>query len=164
MFGETSFITFFFRILNTVVLFGLGYFLYRRYFKYRVEEKINQKEALFKGLEEQGNALEGRTVFLQRQIQWQQERVSAIESKIDEWGVAVANANKRRLQELAQYARASQQRVEIKNATVAQNYWRHTVLPRALENAQKELEQEFCNPARNEAYLAEQIKKLSEKQ
>lgn len=160
MFGETSLVTFFFRILNTGLLVGLVYFLYRRFFKYRVEEKISQKEALFKGLEEQGHALEGRTLFLQRQIHWQQERVSTIESKINEWGAAVANANKRRQQELAQYALKGQQRIEIKNATIAQDHWKQEVLPHALEKAQKELEREFADPARNKAYLKEQIQKL----
>lgn len=164
MFGEFPLLTLFFRILNAVVLFGLVYILYRRFFKYRIEEKINQKEALFKGLEEQGHALEGRAVFLQRQIQWQKERVATIESKIDEWGAAVAAADKRRKQELAHFAQRAQQRVEIKNVTIAQDHWQQAIMPRALQQAQKDLEKEFADQARNTSYLDAQIQKLSEQQ
>lgn len=164
MFGEFPFLTFFFRILNAAVLFGLVYFLYRRFFKYRIEEKINQKEALLKGLEEQGHALEGRAVFLQRQIHWQKERVSTIESKIDEWGAAVTAAQNRRKQELAQFAHRCAERMEIKNNTVAQNQWKQAVMPRALQDAQKDLEKEFSDQARNQLYIAMQIQKLSERQ
>jgi chaperonin cofactor prefoldin len=164
MFGEFPFLTLFFRILNAVVLFGLVYYLYRRFFKYRIEEKINQKEALLKGLEEQGHALEGRAVFLQRQIHWQQERVSSIESKIDEWGAAVAAAQNRRRQELAQFAHRAAERVEIKNNTIAQNHWQQAVMPRALQEAQKDLEKEFSDHALNQSYITTQIQKLSERQ
>lgn len=164
MFGEFPLLTLFFRILNAAVLFGLVYFLYRRFFKYRIEEKINQKEALLKGLEEQGYSLEGRTGFLQRQIQWQQERVGTIESKIDEWGAAVAAADERRRQELAQFAHRAAERVEIKNDTIAQNHWQQAVMPRALEEAQKDLEKEFSDQTRNQSYINTQIQKLSERQ
>jgi chaperonin cofactor prefoldin len=162
MFGEFPLITVFFRIVNAAVLVGLIYFLYRRFFKFRIEEKINQKEALVKGLEEQGYALEGRVGSLQRQVQWQQERADTIKSKIDEWRTAVTTADKRRTQELAQYAQRAAERVEIKNTTIAQDQWKHSVMPKALENAQKELEKKFGQEAQNNAYLAQQIKKLAE--
>lgn len=155
-------ITFFFRIANVAVLFGLGYFLYRRYFKYRIEEKINQQEALVKGLEEQGYALEGRAAFLQRQLQWQEERANTIRSKIDEWEVAVMAADKRRATQLAHFAQQAADRMEIKNATLAQHYYIHTVMPYALEQAQKELEKEYSDPIRNQAYLDAHIKRIRE--
>lgn len=160
MFGEYPLIALFFRIANMLVLFGLGYFFYRRFFKYRLEEKINQKEALVKGLEEQGQALEGRAAFLQRQLQWQQERANSIKSKIDEWENAVMTADKRRATQLAQFAHRAAHRLEIKNKTVDREYYIKAVAPQALERAQKELEKEYADPARNQAYINTHIKKL----
>ena len=162
MFGEFPLITVFFRIVNAAVLIGLVYFLYRRFFKFRIEEKINQKEALVKGLEEQGYALEGRVGSLQRQVQWQQERADTIKLKIDDWRAAVSTADKRRTQDLAHYAQRAAERVEIKNSTIAQNHWKHAVMPKALDEAQKELEKKFTDPAQNNSYLAQQIKKIAE--
>lgn len=139
---------------------GLVYFLYRKFFKYRIEEKINQKESLFKGLEEQGHALEGRVGFLQQQFQWQEERGNSIKSKIDEWHAAVVAANKRRTQELAQFAQRTADRVEIKNATIAQDHLRHAVMPNALARAQKELEREYADLNRNQQYLSAQVERM----
>lgn len=162
MFGEYPLVTFFFRVINTVVLLGLGYFLYRRFFKFRIEEKINQKEALVKGLEEQGYALEGRAGFLQRQLQWQEQRINTIKAKIDEWQSAVIAADKKRAHELIQFAQRSSQRTEIKNVTLAQNYWKQSVIPQALEQAQKELEKEYADINKNKVYLESHIKNLAE--
>lgn len=162
MFGEYPLITFFFRIINALVLFGLGYYLYRRYFKYRIEEKINQKEALFKGLEEQGHALEGRVGFLQRQFQWQEQHINTIKSKIDEWQAAVMAADKKRAYELIQFSQKAAERTQIKNDILAQNYWKQAVMPEALDKAQKELEKEYADQVRNQRYLDEQVKKIVE--
>lgn len=162
MFGEYPLITFFFRIINTLVLLGLGYYLYRRLFKYRIEEKINQKEAVVNGLQEQGYALEGRVVFLQQQFQWQEQRINAIKTKIDEWHAAVAHADKKRAQELLQFAQKSAHRTTVKNDTLAQNYWKRAVMPDAINKAQKELEKEYADKTRNQAYLDDQLKKIAE--
>lgn len=162
MFGEFPFITAFFRIVNAAVLIGLVYFLYRRFFKFRIEEKINQKESLVNGLEEQGYALEGRVGFLQRQIQWQQERADTIKAKIDEWQSAVISGNKRHNQELALFAERSADRVAVKNNTIAQNHWKQAVIPQALENTQKELEKRFSQSTHNQEYIARLIEKITE--
>lgn len=162
MFGEFPLITVFFRIVNAAVLIGLIYFLYRRFFKFRIEEKINQKESLVKGLEEQGYALEGRVGFLQRQIQWQQERADTIKSKIDEWQLAVAAGDKRHTQELAHFAQRSADRVAVKNNTIEQNHWKQAVMPQAIEKAQKELEKKFAQIEPNQEYIAKQIEKIAE--
>ncbi|GMU19877.1 MAG: hypothetical protein AMXMBFR12_10670 [Candidatus Babeliales bacterium] len=162
MFGEYPLITLFFRIVNSLVLLGLGYFIYRRFFKYRIEEKVNQKEALFKGLEEQGHALEGRAGVLQQQLDSQAQRAHAITAKIDEWHAAVMAADKKRMHELIQFAQKAAQRTEVKNAHIQKQYFKHAVMPHAIAQAQKELEQEYAKMFQNQAYLDAQIKKLAE--
>lgn len=162
MFGEYPLITLFFRIVNSLVLLGLGYFIYRRFFKYRIEEKVNQKEALFKVLEEQGHVLEGQAGVLQQQLHTQAQRVHAIKLKIDEWHAAVMAADKKRMHELIQFAQQAAQRTEIKNTYIQKQYFKHAVIPQAIAQAQKELEQEYAKTSQNRVYLDAQIKKLAE--
>ena len=51
---NNSLIVILFRVINLGVLAGLGYYLFKKYVKAKIDEKITQKEALLKGLEEQG--------------------------------------------------------------------------------------------------------------
>lgn len=160
MFSEYPFITFLFRIVNFGALFGLGYFLYRRYFKFRIEEKINQKEALVKGLEEQGQALEGRALFLHQQLSSQAKNINELKLKIDDWQAAVKTSQNRLAQERIQCAQKAAQRVEIKNDHLMQAYYKQAVVAEALAQAQKELEHEYADTARNRQFIDEQMKKL----
>lgn len=162
MVGEIHFLTIFFRIANLLVLLGLGYYLYRKYFKYRIEEKVNQKEALFKGLEEQGYSLEGRAEHLARQLQHQDSTIEQLKEKIDEWHQAVKLARTKREQEVHQFSQKTIDRVALKNETVARNHLQKAVLPAALELAQKELEKKYRDERLNSAYVESVLKKLSE--
>lgn len=162
MLGESHFLTIFFRIANVLVLAGLAYYIYRKYFKYRIEEKVNQKEALFKGLEEQGYSLEGRAEYLQRQLQQQEIKVDTLKEKIDEWQHAVTMAQTKRKQELQHFSQKAAARVAIKNETVAQNYLENAIMPEALKIAQIQLEEKYRNIDDNHEYVQKLLQKLSE--
>lgn len=162
MWGELTFITIFFRIANFLVLAGLAYYIYRKYFKYRIEEKVNQKEALFKGLEEQGYSLEGRAEYLQRQLQQQGNKVNEIKEKINEWRQIVVSAQAKRKLELEQFGQKAAARIAIKNNIIAQTYLENTVMPEALKAAQAELEKKYRDIDENNAYVQLLLKKLSE--
>ena len=65
--SDSSWLSIFFRLANFGVLAAVGYYAYRKYLKASLEEKVNQQEAVLKGLAEQGYFLEGRAENLDDQ-------------------------------------------------------------------------------------------------
>lgn len=162
MLGEIQFLTIFFRIANLLVLVGLGYYLYRKHFKYRIEEKVNQKEALFKGLEEQGYSLEGRAEHLERQLRHQETLIDQLQEKINEWHQAVELERAKKKQESAVFSQKAIERLLIKNKTVARNHLQNAVIPEALTRAQMELDEKYRDEQTNHAYVQSVLNKLGE--
>ncbi len=147
-------------MLNALVLFGLTYYIYRRYFKYRIEEKIAQKEGLLKGLEEQGYFLEGRSQFLHQQLERQEKKAEGLRSKIDQWHAAVDLARQRHHDDLLRLARHAGQRVAIKDEMIVHERWRALVMPEALEQTRSQLQKKFSHDALNKAFVAEVLEKI----
>jgi F0F1-type ATP synthase membrane subunit b/b' len=138
----------FFRVINCAALIGLSYYLFRRYIKNKVDEKITQKEMLLKGLEEQGYFLEGKINSLDAKLEKQETRIDLLKQKIDDWAMQVAGEKVGRMQEYKRNAAQSAQRIAIKNEQITQQIVRTQTVPQALNRAEQTLAKKFDEHAR----------------
>lgn len=156
-----SFISILFRLINFAVILGLAYYLYRRYFKNRIDDKMTQKEALLKGLEEQGYFLEGKAHDFEMQLKEQEITGNLLKQKLHDWNEAVEQDNHKRDQEQRLYAAQINERVQKKNKILAQHVLQKEVLPDALSQAGNELKKQFSAPSDSKKYVHDIIQRLS---
>ncbi len=156
-----SWVSIAFRFINFAVLIGLAYYLYKRYFKNRIDDKMTQKEAVLKGLEEQGYFLEGKAHDLEMQLKEQEYRGSLLKVKMQDWTEAVAQLQHKHQEEQRLYATQAAARVMKKNRLLEQKVLQKEVLPGVLANAQTELIKKFANDAVSKRYVHDIIQRLS---
>lgn len=155
-----SFISIFFRVINFVVILGLAYYLYKRYFKNRIDDKMTQKEALLKGLEEQGYFLEGKAHDFEMQLKEQEVTGNLLKQKLQDWNEAVQQDHHKRDQEQRLYADQANERVQEKNKILAQHALQKAVLPDVLEQTRNELKIQFSASSHSKKYVHDIIQRL----
>lgn len=155
-----SIISIFFRVINFAVILGLAYYLYKRYFKNRIDDKMTQKEALLKGLEEQGYFLEGKAHDFEMQLKEQEITGNLLKQKLQDWNEAVAKDHHKRDQEQRLYAAQTNERVQEKNKILAQHALQKEVLPDVLEQARHELKKKFSASSHSKKYVHDIIQRL----
>ena len=157
-----SFLTIFFRLINIAALVGLGYFLFKKYIKNKIEEKISQKETVLKGLEEQGYFLEGKAHELQKRYAAQEEKIAFIKEKINEWNTLVAIQEAHTVEENKLFRAKALKRIEIQyqNRLARSQYLE--IVPQAIANAQIKLQHEFSEPTRNYAFTQDIVHHLNQ--
>lgn len=155
-----SFINIFFRVINFVVILGLAYYLYKRYFKNRIDDKMTQKEALLKGLEEQGYFLEGKAHDFEMQLKEQEVTGNLLKQKLQDWNEAVQQDHHKRDQEQRLYSDQANERVQEKNKILAQHALQKAVLPDVLEQARNELKIQFNASSHSKKYVGDIIQRL----
>lgn len=162
MFGE-SLVSIVFRLINAGVLFGLGYYFYKKYIKHQLDEKITQKEALLKGLEEQGYFLEGKMHDLENQLKEQEIRSTLLKQKIEEWNIHMQAENVKRAEKYKLYATRAAEHITIKNEIVAQRQLNAQIVPRAIIEARNALIKKFADHTYAQNYLHETVHRLERK-
>ena len=160
MSGEFSFMTVFFRIFNFVLLIGIFYYLFNKYVKSSLEEKMNQKESLVKGLEEQGYMLEGKQHELEMRLTEQERKNAQLQERIGEWQTAVQNEHKKNEIEYAARVQTMNTRINYKNEQIKQDRLTKKVVPLTLQRARAALQQKFSNQAIGHRFIENLIAKL----
>lgn len=158
-----SWVTIFFRVLNFSVLIGVAFYLFRKYFKSKLEEKITQKEMLLKGLEEQGYFLEGKVHTLELYYDKQEQKAADLKQKIAEWNSSIAAENNKLHQEYQLHMQQISDRIKIKNETIALSAWRRQVLPELTMRVQEALRQKFKDSSYAYSYVHEIVCRLERK-
>lgn len=156
-----SWISIVFRFINFVVLLGLAYYLYKRYFKNRIDDKMTQKEGLLKGLEEQGYFLEGKAHDLEMQLKEQEHKGNLLKEKMQDWNDQVIQLQHKRQEEQRLYAAQTTARIQKKNELLEQKIIQKEVLPSVLAQAQAELTKKFINNGESKHYVHDIIQRLS---
>jgi len=159
---NNSLIVILFRVINLGVLAGLGYYLFKKYVKAKIDEKITQKEALLKGLEEQGYFLEGKAQDLDDQLKYQEKKVALLKQKIEEWDIQVAAENNKRAEEYKLHAARAAERILIKNENIARQHWRKQVAPLAIAEAEQKLVTAFGDQLRGKNFVQDIVQRLKE--
>ena len=151
-----------FRLVNFTLILGLAYYLYKRYFKNRIDDKMTQKEALLKGLEEQGYFLEGKAHDFEMQLKEQEVTGNLLKQKLQDWNEAVLQDNHRQDQEQRLYAAQANERMHEKNKLWAQHVLQKEILPDVLEQARNQLQKQFSSsPSDSKKYVHDIIQRLS---
>lgn len=148
-------VTFFFQLLNVALFIGVGYWLYKKYIKIPLEEKVNQKEAVLKGLAEQGYFLEGKVQDLDDQRVHQERHARHLMQKFEDWKYEVDQDRFKVQEEARIFAVRSAERVGEKNKFIAQHHWAQQVEPLLMEQAEKKLIQHY-----SQAQSAEFVHKI----
>lgn len=156
-----SWVTSAFRVINFAVLVGLAYYLYKRYFKNRIDDKMTQKEALLKGLEEQGYFLEGKAHDLEMQLKEQEITGNRLKEKMQDWTDAVTQEHHKYQEEQRIFAAKAAARVQKKNELLAQQVLQKEILPPVLTKAHNELVKQFDNGVESKQYVHTIIQRLS---
>lgn len=157
---HSSLLSIIFRLINFGVLIGIGYYLFKKYFKNGIDEKIVQKEAVVKGLEEQGYFLEAKVIHLENQRREQEKYAALMRQKIDDWRIAVAAQNNKKQEEMRVSADRIAEQVARINQTLQHERWRKTVLPRALADAKKKLTEQFSDSKSAQSYIYDTVNHL----
>ena len=147
-------LVFFFQLLNVGVLIALGYYLFKKYVKAKLEEKVSQKEAVLKGLEEQGYFLEGRAHDLRISASKQDRLAVGLKQKLDDWKYEVVQEHFKMQEEYRIFAAANAGRMQIKNKTVEQHAWAKQLEPQLLAQAQKIIKKEFADSSKSAGVCA----------
>jgi hypothetical protein len=150
---DSSLSSIFFRLANFAVLAAVGYYVYRKYLKGQLEEKVNQKEAVLKGLEEQGYFLEGKAEDLDEQRRMQERQTALLMQKVDEWQDAVIAERHKEQEEQRIFNARSAERIATKNNYVAQHELQMRVAPILMSNAKETLQKQFADKTRNQDYV-----------
>jgi hypothetical protein len=160
---HSSPVTFFFQALNVAVLALAGYWMYKKYIKGPLEEKVTQQEAVLKGLAEQGYFLEGKAHDLEEQRAQQDRRAQQLTQKFEDWRYEVDQERFKAQEEGRIFAARSAERIAAKNAFIAQQTWAQKVEPILINEAQKKLQQHYTQ-ARSAEFVHEIITRLKREQ
>ncbi len=158
----SSSLTIFFRLLNFGVLAGIGAFIFQKYFKNSIDEKITQKEMLIKGLEEQELFLRGKSANLEKKLQKQENHASLLKEKIDEWTLKVRLENVKKHGEYHRYMDHAVARVVSKNKEIAKRQATRQKITDALDEVNNFFAQE-TNKMWAQTYLDKLITGLERK-
>lgn len=160
MSNELSLMTIFFRIFNFALLIGIFYYLFNKYVKSSLEEKMSQKESLVKGLEEQGYMLEGKQHELEVRLSAQARKNAQLQERINEWQTAVQDEHKKNEIEYATIVQAMSVRMQYKNEQIKQDRLTKKVVPLALQHARTALQQKFSDQENGHRFIQNLIAKL----
>ena len=160
---DSSLSSIFFRVTNFMVLAAVGYYLYRKYLKGPLEEKVSQKEAVLKGLEEQGYFLEGKAEDLDEQRRMQERHTALLKQKVDEWHDAVIAERHKEQEDYRIFTARSAERIAVKNTYVAQHELQMRVAPILMHNAKESLQKQFMDKTCNQNYVHDVITILKRK-
>jgi F0F1-type ATP synthase membrane subunit b/b' len=160
MSNELSLMTLFFRIFNFALLIGIFYYVFNKYVKSSLEEKMSQKESLVKGLEEQGYMLEGKQHELELRLAAQEQKNAQLQERIGEWQTAVRHEHKKDEIEYAIRVHAMNERIQYKNEQIKQDRLTKKVVPLALQRTRLALEQKFSDQESGHRFIENLIAKL----
>jgi hypothetical protein len=150
---HSSLSSIFFRLANFAVLAAVGYYAYQKYLKGTLEEKVGQKEAVLKGLEEQGYFLEGRAEDLDEQRRIQDHQTALLRQKVDEWHNAVISERQKEQEEYRVFVAHSAERIAIKNSNIAKHELQTSITPLMMQNAKEVLQKQFSDKTRNQDFV-----------
>lgn len=114
-----SYITLFFRFFNLSIFAAFGAWVFKKYFKSSLDEKISQKETLVKGLEEQELFLKSKAHNIEKKLLKQDEMVALLKEKIMEWTIKVDRERERKIEEIELYSRRAIERVNRQSAEIS---------------------------------------------
>ena len=146
-------VAFSFRIINFLVLVGLGIYLFKKYLLGSIEETIAEQEAYKNGLKQQLGALESLLDELDTEKTWLEKQCTYLKSKVNHWNEQFNILISTRVAEKQSLQKKAEIRVELQVIHLAQEKLLQKALPIALKNATTAFEQSFASQKKGTDYL-----------
>lgn len=157
MLHEESLITSLFKILNVIVLCGVGFYFFKTRVLSMIRDMIAQKKQEEKSLQNEKRSLKSKLKTIEDEIIEQQVLCAHIKENVGKWREVVAEEQKMVEREEQTRIVDQEKRVMRQSEYLAALKLQQKVLPQALENAKRELEEQFT-PQRGYEYLQHTIR------
>jgi len=153
MFDGESLVSLFFRVLNFILLGGLGLYLFRRYGLPVIHANIKEKESALARLKQQRDMLKDTIRSLEYQRFDQDLICSRLSAKIERWQQVIQAQERLRHEEKQRLITLLNKKSheQTQNNTLAALQQR--VLPKALLESRKQLTQTFQDPKRGTDFI-----------
>jgi hypothetical protein len=160
MFHEESFITSLFKLLNLAALVGIAIYLFKTRLLSQVKESIGKKKAAARALRNEQEDLKKQLHAVQNEIVDQQEACARIIDKVEGWKDIIREQQE--LLDREAQARAQERviRIEKQSEHIAQLRVQQAVVPVALVEARKKLEEKFLDQ-RGSKYIQDTVRSLA---
>ena len=146
-----------FRIINFAAFMGLFAFLFKRKLLPSIKKQIQEKKLLLQNLEQQKQGVKYQHSNLDNAIEQQEHLAIELQKKIMLWQMQL----KQEQEQLNKQKTIMQEAIKIKAQKQKQEralkQLNKIIAPRALEQVEHTMKQEFADNARNEAFIRDII-------
>ncbi len=153
MFGYNTITAVLFRFINSAILFGAGWYLYKKYAQEPLEEQVDEKLAFIAALKQQENALAAQENQLLTTAHKQKQECMALKQKVLDWHAFVEQKIKKRAEEKKNIVQMARKRTDQQNKYLFQETLLQEALPQALAKARTKLEKDFLDSKKNKQYM-----------
>lgn len=158
--GPTIVITF--RFINLGVIIGLILFVFKKYMLSSIKAKMYAQKALFASLQKSFHMLTRKYQLLDREINQEQQLQFELKEKIMRWRARVEEEHDQLVAQRAERNQllAAQMKEQVKR--VQEQILFKKLLPDVIEQAHKQLEQQFANEKEQEKYITSTLARMGE--
>jgi len=142
-----------FRFINFAVFAGLLVYLFKKYALPQVKEKLVEKYAFFKDLENQYKNLINQNEVAKNEIKDQDNLFEVLKKKITLWNKSCDKENKAREKELELIIQYHKDRLEKQTQNIQHQKLLEEVFPRVIAGTYKQLEEKFSKKQESEKFL-----------
>jgi hypothetical protein len=150
----------FFRGANFGIFIGFIVYVYQRYGKSRIMQKMDHEHRIITGLQsEEAVAISIYAEYKEKVIH-QKEQMERLEQSIIEWQKSVAHDQMRRLLEKNGRVVALKNKTDAQTQQMHRDMITHTIMPGAVEHARTALEQLFTDAGEGALFVERIIVRL----
>ncbi len=159
MFLEESFVTSLFKILNVIVLCGVGLYFFKTKIYQQIKDAMAEKRKAELLLQEEKRVAKNRLKMIENEIIEQQALVDRVKTNLTTWSARVVKEQEQFKQGAHERSEVQATRVKIQSEHLTKLKLQQQVLPQALESAQTDLEKNFM-ASRGHAYMQQLIHRM----
>lgn len=153
-------ITLAFRLINLGVLVALLGYLFKKYALGTIRQRMIEKNAYVRGLQEQYRSL----LYQQEQVvnarKEEELLCQRLQQQVVVWKLAIEKEQKIRREEQEERKRVLKEHAEYKEQHLALFYLKKQVIPRAIKQAEQQLEQHFKDKQVGSQYVQHIITRM----
>ncbi|MFC1842739.1 hypothetical protein ACFLYU_03725 [Candidatus Dependentiae bacterium] len=150
-------ITILFRIINFVAIAWIIKYLFEKAGLPMIKEKLAEKLALFKGLEEKHKNLIDQNALVAKEIKDQDKLFEMLNKKINIWNQAREEQKTQNLLIIQAISEYHKKRIETQTQNLHQQKIISEVFPRVIKGTYRQLEQKFEKEQESESFLKDII-------
>lgn len=154
MVSNTVVIAFIFRIINFLILIGLGVYFFKKYILVRIKQGIEEKKRKKLAFEQEQVKTQYAVQNLEQQLKNQQVEYAHLFERVTVWRNAVEHQQKQEHERNSVEEKTIAVRSEQKIEALKKRHYYQEVMPRAFARSREELETYFAHTEHQRAYLA----------